>query len=124
MDWTDAYNQMICELMAQQVTKGNRPNTHLNTLGYTKVSTMFFQMTGIELTKTQLKNKWDRLKGEWTTWQNLVRRQTRIGWDNTKGVIVMDKEWWKKAKLVSVVSSKNYRMVMFHFVSSYCSYDV
>jgi hypothetical protein len=35
----------------------------------------------------------------------------------------MDKEWWRKAKLISVVSSKNYRMVMFHFVSSYCSYD-
>jgi hypothetical protein len=34
----------------------------------------------------------------------------------------MDREWWRKAKLVSI-SFKNYRMVMFHFVSSYCSYD-
>jgi hypothetical protein len=46
--------------MAQQVRKGS---THLNTLGYIEVSRMFFQMTEIELTKTQLKNKWDRLKG-------------------------------------------------------------
>jgi hypothetical protein len=66
MDWTDKYNQMICELMAHQVRKGNRPNAHLNTLGYTEVSAIFFQMTGIELTKTQLKNKWNRLKGDWT----------------------------------------------------------
>jgi hypothetical protein len=27
----------------------------------------------------------------------------------------MDKEWWRKAKLVSVLS-KHYRMVMFHYV--------
>jgi hypothetical protein len=64
MDWTDDYNSIICELMREQVKNGNRPNTHLNTLGYTEVSDRFFQMTGIELTKTQLKNKWDRLKVE------------------------------------------------------------
>jgi hypothetical protein len=57
MDWADEYNQIVCELMAQQVRKGNRPNTHLNNLGCTEVSRIFFQMTGIELTKTQLKNK-------------------------------------------------------------------
>jgi hypothetical protein len=51
MDWIDEYNQMICELMAQQVRKGNRWNTHLSTLGYAKVSVMFFQMIRIELTK-------------------------------------------------------------------------
>jgi hypothetical protein len=65
MNWTNEYNHIVCELMVQQVRKGNRPNTHLNTLGYTEVSRMFFQMTGIELTKTQLKNKWDMLKGDW-----------------------------------------------------------
>ena len=26
-----------------------------------------------------------------------------MGWDNSKGVIVMDKEWWRKAKRVSVL---------------------
>jgi hypothetical protein len=65
-------------------------------------------MTRIELKKTKLKNKSDRFKGDWTIWQKLVRRQLGTGWDNTKGVIVMDKEWWMKAKLVSIVSSKNY----------------
>jgi hypothetical protein len=105
MDWADEYNQIVCELMAQQVRKGNRPNTHLNNLGCTEVSRIFFQMTGIELTKTQLKNKWDRLKGDWQIWQKLVWRQTGIGWDNSKGVIVMDKERWKKTKVVSIFHS-------------------
>jgi hypothetical protein len=48
-------------------------------------------MTRIELIKTKLKNKWDRLKGDWTIWQKLLQRETRTRWDNTKGVIVMEK---------------------------------
>jgi hypothetical protein len=42
MDWTDEYNQIVCEFMAQQVRKGNKPNIHLNILGFTEVSRMFF----------------------------------------------------------------------------------
>jgi hypothetical protein len=103
MEWTDQYVSILCQLMAQQVKKGNRPNTHLNTLGYTEVSAMFFQMTGIELSKLQIKNKWDKLRVDWNAWQKLMRKQTGTGWNNSKGVIVMDDEWWKKAKRVSVV---------------------
>ncbi|PVH35721.1 hypothetical protein PAHAL_7G255900 [Panicum hallii] len=85
MEWTDGYLRIVCDLMAEQVRKGNRPNTHLNTLGYNEVSDRFFQVIGIELTKTQIKNKWDKL-------------QTGTGWDSGKGVIVMDNEWWRKTK--------------------------
>jgi hypothetical protein len=77
MDWTDEYNQIVCELMAQQVRKGTEYTFEHSS--YTEVSKMFFQITGIELTKTQLKNKWDRLKGDWQIWQKLVQRQTGIG---------------------------------------------
>jgi hypothetical protein len=100
MDWTDDYLTHICQLMAEQVKNGNRPNTHLNSLGYTEVSERFFQRTGIELTKTRIKNKWDNLKTDWTTWKKLLR-QTGTGWDKEKGVIVMDNEWWRTVKLVS-----------------------
>jgi hypothetical protein len=103
MEWTDDYNRIVCELFAEQVRRGNRPNTHLNTLGYTEVSGRFYQMTGIELSKTQIKNKWDRLKNDWSIWQKLLRNQTGTGWDNTRGVINMDNEWWKKMKVVSIV---------------------
>jgi hypothetical protein len=65
MNWTDSALTLICELMVEQVKKGNRSNTHLNTLGYTEVSDIFFQMTGIELTKLQIKNKWDKLNVDW-----------------------------------------------------------
>jgi hypothetical protein len=31
-----------------------------------------------------------------------MRRQTGIGFDHAKGVVVMDDEWWRKAKKVRV----------------------
>nr|XP_040258552.1 uncharacterized protein LOC109767018 [Aegilops tauschii subsp. strangulata] len=98
MEWTDEYVQIVCSLMVEQVGQGNRPNTHLNPLGYNTVSERFYQMTGISLSKTQLKNKWDKLKGDWSCWNKLMRKQTGTGWDSSKGVIVMDNEWWKKAR--------------------------
>lgn len=57
MDWTDVYTSIACNLFAEQVKKGNRSNTHLNSVGYTKVSNRFYQMIGIYLSKMQLKNK-------------------------------------------------------------------
>nr|TKW28555.1 hypothetical protein SEVIR_3G335700v2 [Setaria viridis] len=34
MDWNDGYTTIVCKLFAEQVRKGNRPNTHLNNVGY------------------------------------------------------------------------------------------
>ena len=48
MEWTYGYNRIVCELMVEQVRKGNRLNTHLNIAGYTEALSRFYQMTGIE----------------------------------------------------------------------------
>nr|XP_034593975.1 uncharacterized protein LOC117855704 [Setaria viridis] len=45
-----------------------------------------------------MKNKWDKLKIDLTTWKKLMRKQTGTGWDAARGVIDMDDEWWKKAR--------------------------
>jgi predicted nucleic acid-binding Zn finger protein len=85
MDWSvPEHVSIVCSLFAEQVQKGNRPNTHLNAVGYAKVSSRFFQITGIELSKTQLKNKWEKLKCDLTAWRKLMRRQTGTGWDHLR----------------------------------------
>ncbi|KAJ1270696.1 hypothetical protein BS78_06G071500 [Paspalum vaginatum] len=55
-------------------------------------------MTGIELSKIQLNNKWEKLKGDLTAWRKLMRRQTGTGWDHLRHTIEMDPEWWRKIK--------------------------
>jgi hypothetical protein len=72
-------------------------------------------MTGINLSKIQVKNKWDRLKNDWSIWQKLVRKQTGTGWDSTRGVISMDNEWWKKMKKVSVYWLLNFEFFLMLF---------
>ena len=61
-EWTDANTRIVTELFAEQVRRGNRPNTHLNSVGYVEVAKRFQEMTGLVYNKTQLKNKWDKLK--------------------------------------------------------------
>ncbi|XP_022683634.1 uncharacterized protein LOC111257807 [Setaria italica] len=100
IDWNSENTWMLCMLFAEQVGKGNRPNTHLNALGYAKVEKGFKERTGIVVTKAQIKNKWDKLKEDFKAWKKLMLRQTGIGWDPIKKTIAMDGEWWKKARAV------------------------
>ncbi|XP_066361851.1 L10-interacting MYB domain-containing protein-like [Miscanthus floridulus] len=98
IDWNSENTRVLCMLFAEQVGKGNRPNTHLNALGYTEVEKGFKERAGIVATKVQIKNKWDKLKEDFKTWKKLMLRQTGTGWDPIKKTIAMDDEWWKKAR--------------------------
>ena len=101
IDWNSENTRVLCMLFAEQVGKGNRPNTHLNALGYTEVEKGFKEKTRIVVTKVQIKNKWDKLKEDFKAWKKLMLRQTGTGWDPIKKTIAMDDEWWKKARAVS-----------------------
>ena len=78
IDWSGTNTSIICSLFAKQVKKGNRPNTHLNSVGYEDVAETFYQMTGIYVTKLQWKNKWDKLKPDLVAWQKVLK-QTGLG---------------------------------------------
>ena len=112
IDWNSENTRVLCMLFAEQVGKGNRPNTHLNALGYTEVEKGFKERTGIVATKVQIKNKWDKLKEDFKAWKKLMLRQTGTGWDPIKKTIAMDDEWWKKARVVSWF--KNFAIFVFH----------
>jgi len=72
----------------------------LNSVGYDEVAESFYQMTGIHVTKLQLKNKWDKLKPDLVAWQKVLK-QTGLG-RNAAGEITMDDEWWKKTKKATI----------------------
>ena len=114
MDWTDGYTAIVCKFFAEQVRKGNRPNTHLNNVGFIEVSDRFFQSTGIVLSKMQLKNKWDKLRRDYGAWRKLMRKQTGVGFNWNTGTINMDPEWWKKITKVSFIC---YAMYIFIFAT-------
>jgi hypothetical protein len=50
--------KVLCKLFVEQVTRGNRPNTYLNSVGYVEVEKGLKDRPGIVVIKTQIKNKW------------------------------------------------------------------
>ncbi|GJN11171.1 hypothetical protein PR202_ga29344 [Eleusine coracana subsp. coracana] len=100
IDWDSESLRVLCQLFAEQVERGNRPNTHLNSIGYAEIEKGLKDRIGKVACKQQIKNKWDKLKEEFKAWKKLMLRQTGTGWCPIKGTIIMDDEWWKKARKV------------------------
>jgi hypothetical protein len=71
-------------LFAEQVARGNRPNTCLNSVDYIEVEKVFKERTCLVVTRLQLKNKWDKLKEDFKVRRKLKLRQTGAGWDHEK----------------------------------------
>uniref|UniRef100_A0A0A9BFJ6 Myb/SANT-like domain-containing protein n=1 Tax=Arundo donax TaxID=35708 RepID=A0A0A9BFJ6_ARUDO len=127
-EWNDERTKIICELFAEQVRAGNRPNTHLNNIGYRQAASKFQQRTQLLYTKLQLKNKWDKLKSEYTTWNKLLAMRAGLPWDNARGTIAADDDWWKK-KIKELPGARKFRngglqnmdklKVMFDYITSY-----
>lgn len=81
-------------MCAEEVHAGNRPHTHFSKIGWNNVVVKFQQRSGKRYDQKQLKNKWEKLKTEYTTWKNLVEKETCLGWDHERNTIVASDEWW------------------------------
>lgn len=94
-DWCDENVKIVCEIFADQVRQKNRSGSHLNKLGYTNVIAKFKERTGKTYTKLQFKNKWDKLKKDYSNWKQLGR-ETGCDWNPVKELYVAEDWWWKK----------------------------
>ncbi|XP_044433761.1 L10-interacting MYB domain-containing protein isoform X10 [Triticum aestivum] len=98
-DWSDDNTTILTELFVQQVRAGNRPDKHLTQNAYEEVAKDFKVRTGLEYTRLQLKNKWDKLKTDYSNFRKLKLKEIGGGWDYERNTIKQDDEWWKKAKI-------------------------
>ena len=89
----------MCDLFADEVQKGNRDTIHLNMTGYLNMIRRFKDRTGLLYTRKQLKNKWDRLKTDYSIWKQLTK-ETGLGWSENRKDIVMTEAWWKETTKV------------------------
>ncbi|XP_020188799.1 L10-interacting MYB domain-containing protein-like [Aegilops tauschii subsp. strangulata] len=98
-EWNIENTRIVTELFVKQVRAGNRPNTHLTSNAYDEVGREFKLITGLEYINDQLKNKWDKLRGEYSIFKKLKLKETGAGWDIERNTVKQDAEWWKKAKI-------------------------
>ncbi len=86
--------QLFCEISIEEVRAGNRPNGIMTNQGYKNICTKYFQRTGLRHSKTQVKNKWDLLKGLYSFWLSL-NKDTGLGWNPAKRTVDASDEHWK-----------------------------
>ncbi|PAN13311.1 hypothetical protein PAHAL_2G327700 [Panicum hallii] len=98
-DWNEENTRLLCELFAEQVRAHNRSGTHLNRTGYKNVMEKFKEMTELDYSKLQFKNKWDKMRKEYGNWKRLSR-ETGLGWDPVKKTYTAPDAWWKKENKV------------------------
>ncbi|KAL2573934.1 hypothetical protein AAZV13_17G159400 [Glycine max] len=90
--WDPKENEAFIEACLEQITKGE----HLGS-SFTKVGTY---------NKAQLKNKYDNLIKDWRVWYKLFRKETGLGWDNTRNTVGAPNEWWETKQLENPLYGK------------------
>jgi hypothetical protein len=69
VDWNEENTRLLCELFAKQVRAHNHSGTHLNRTRYKNVMEKFKERTGLDYSKMQFKNKWDKMRREYANWK-------------------------------------------------------
>ncbi|GLT87390.1 hypothetical protein SLE2022_054760 [Rubroshorea leprosula] len=96
---SDAFTTKIfCEICVEEVIAGNRPNSTFNRLGWTNVEKKFNERTNKHYLYKQLRNRWDALKSDWVLWNQLLKRETGLGWNHEKGTIDATPQRWAELK--------------------------
>ena len=96
-------------MIANEISKGNRPFLVLNQAGYKSLARKFEKKTERKHRLKQLKNKYMSLKKEWQAWTKLMdssKGVSGIGCDCDTGMFQAPEEWWDKMESVSTCTNK------------------
>ncbi|XP_061966912.1 L10-interacting MYB domain-containing protein-like [Populus nigra] len=107
--WSKAMLHTFCNICITAIERGMRPNTHFDKAGWKFVVQSFKDQTGLSLSKSQLKNKWDGIKKDWRVWKKLIT-ETGVGWSTELGTISATDEWWQ-SKIQEMRGAKKFRHV-------------
>ncbi|KAJ6882210.1 L10-interacting MYB domain-containing protein [Populus alba x Populus x berolinensis] len=107
--WSKAMLHTFCDICITAIERGMRPNTHFDKAGWKFVVKSFKDQTGLSLSKSQLKNKWDGIKKDWRVWKKLITK-TGVGWSSELGTISATDEWWQ-SKIQEMRGAKKFRHV-------------
>ncbi|CAL5215242.1 unnamed protein product [Lathyrus oleraceus] len=90
----DSKTESLLKICIEEIEAGNRPTTHFSKEGWKNITEKFQKKTGYAYDRTQLKNRWDTLKREFSSFVKLVDKQTGVEWDHEKKTIMADDDWW------------------------------
>ena len=77
--------------------------TYLRSKEYEEVQKGLMLVKKGVISNLKLKNKWDHLRGIWKEWKQLIKRETRLGYDPDTGKIDATDKWQKIKLKVSLL---------------------
>jgi hypothetical protein len=99
--WAEEHKtEILLKICIEEIEAGNRPTTHFTKEGWKNITDKFQKNSGFAYDRNQLKNRWDTLRREFSSFAKLVEKQTGLGWDNDKQTIMAPDEWWAEKSKV------------------------
>ncbi|CAL5382863.1 unnamed protein product [Camellia sinensis] len=115
--WDSNSVRVFLQLIANEISKGNRPFLVLNQAGYKSLARKFEKKTRKKHGLKQLKNKYMTLKKEWQSWTKLMdssKGVSGIGFDYDTGLFQAPDEWWDKMESINKACAKFRKKTLEH----------
>ncbi|XP_010041986.2 uncharacterized protein LOC104430983 [Eucalyptus grandis] len=87
--WTESVTNLFIGLLVDEVKKGNRTSSTFNKARWRNIQTEFVRQTGCQYSIVQLRNKVNKLRKRYSSFQKLMS-QSGFGWDNVNKRVVVD----------------------------------
>ncbi|KAK7846114.1 l10-interacting myb domain-containing protein [Quercus suber] len=98
--WPEAVEKHFIDILLEEDAKGNMPQGQFKTGTWTIIMTEFNHRTNKNYNKTQLTQKYQRLKTRHRTFSQLIAR-TGMGWDPISNMVTASEEAWAAAFAVN-----------------------
>ncbi|XP_028064954.1 uncharacterized protein LOC114268051 isoform X2 [Camellia sinensis] len=115
--WDNDSIRVFLQLIANEITRGNRPFLVLSQVGYKSLGRKFEKKIGRKHGLKQLKNKYMCLKKEWQAWTKLMdssKGVSGIGFDYDTGLFQALEKWWDKMESINKVCAKFKKKTLEH----------
>ena len=98
--WSKQMQCLLLEMLASDVTKGNKPSNTFLTGSFTQAAQAISEKFGVECQPNHVENCFRTIKSIWSTITQLRNRKNSFGWDDSLKMITCEKEVYDEEVMV------------------------